>query len=185
MRIGVDLDGVLYDFVGDFRNWLIMEHDREAHHLPPAESWNFWKDQWGLTLDEFLGICGESVDAGYMFRVGDPHPDSIEYMHRLREDGHSLHIITARNFGSKSIQNTEWWLNEHDVPHDSLSFSKDKTIMALDTMIDDHAENFIQLEQAGIRAYLLDRLWNQYHETDRRVYDWKDFYERVTSESAD
>jgi uncharacterized HAD superfamily protein len=101
-------------------------------------------------------------------------------MNRLREDGHTLHIVTYRTVGRRATQNTMEWLQRESIPYDSITFSKDKTIVNNDFFIEDNLDNFHALNRAGIVCYLMDRPWNEIENVyNRRVSGWEDFYWRI------
>jgi FMN phosphatase YigB (HAD superfamily) len=54
------------------------------------------------------------------------------------------------------------WLAAYDVPHDSLTFTKDKTEVPADVFVDDSAKNVAQLVAAGVRTWMV----NQPHNAD-------------------
>lgn len=179
MKIGVDCDGILYDFVASLQHFLTKYRGWSRFDLPDALSWNFWDDQWSMTLEEFLDYCADGVDSGVVFKWGDPEVHSVEVLEALREDGHTLHVVTNRSFGSRSVENTESWLVEHGVPFDTLTFSKDKTVVPVDIFIEDNVDNYNALVDAGVCAVMFDRPWNQDKEDAHRVYDWWEFYDFV------
>lgn len=55
---------------------------------------------------------------------------------------------------------TRQWAEAHDVPHDSLHFAQDKTKIPTDLFVDDNVHNIRSLGAAGVVAFLLDRPWN-------------------------
>lgn len=179
MRIGIDLDGVCFDFAASLRHWLVTKHGADPDSLPEPLVWDFFKDQWQLTSTEFLAHCAEGVDGGVVFRHGDPFPDTVQALNALRQMGHTLHIVTHRTFGNRSVQNTSEWLTEHGLPYDTLTFSEDKTLLRLDAFIEDNAENYLALDAAGVRSFLIDRPWNHHLESARRVHSWWDFVREI------
>ncbi len=79
-----------------------------------------WYEHLGMNLDEFIHIANQGVDMGLVFNghpIGDP-----EQMRRVREAGHSVHIITDRSFGGEgaSAQATKEFLVEFGYEYDSL-----------------------------------------------------------------
>lgn len=185
MRIGVDLDGCAYDFTEALRTWLFKNNVFTMEEMPDPVGWNFFEDQWNMTLDDFIHHCGQGVDAEHIFLHGEPIEESAIYINELKGDGHTIHIATARSYGQKSAANTEAWLKLWDIPYDSLTLGNDKTLLNVDIMIDDRDKNYLQLVEAGIKTYLLDRPWNQDLATDDRIYSWKEFYEKVNKYSDD
>lgn len=180
LHVGWDLDGVFYSFEAALRSWLIENHGRHPDSLPtPVLTWDWWETHWGLDLNDFLRICGEATDAGHMFLYGEPFAGSVEAIVRVHEAGHLNHIITARNFGTKSPHNTADWLERWAIPYDSLCFTHHKGLTRPDVMVDDRPENFWAYEEAGVPVYLLDQPWNQQVNTDKRIYTLSEYADIV------
>jgi len=177
-RVGIDLDGVCYDFAGSLRAY-VLDHVRPGDYAE-ATRWEFYED-WGYTLAEFLDHCHDGVDAGYVFHRGDPYPNVNEAFARIKAMGHSIHIVTDRSFGQPgaSAAATLAWLDRHGLPFDSITFSADKTIAAVDVMVDDKPENYHALTAAGVDCWMLTRPWNQHVDTAHRVLDLLHFSEVI------
>jgi hypothetical protein len=182
MRVGIDLDGVCYDFSASVREYLVTHANTHTHDdTPHPTRWEFYED-WGLDLDGFLATCHDGVDAGIVFAHGEPYPNTAEAFHLIQQAGHTIHVVTDRSFGSngKSEAHTRTWLDCHGLPFDSLTFSADKTVVRLDVMVDDKIANYDALEAAGVDAYLLTRPWNQHDPKPRkRVLDLLHFAETI------
>lgn len=178
LDVGIDLDGVVYDFAASVRYWLWLSEGRPLGSMPDPTCWEFFSEQWGLSLDEFLSACDAGVDAGVIFRVGDPHPYSVATLQFLDQMGHRLHIVTDRTFGTRSQQNTAEWLADNEIPYTSLTFSADKTCVPADIFIDDRPKNYDDLKAAGGNPVLMHRPWNQDH-PGRRVFGWHQFLDEV------
>ena len=178
MRIGIDLDGVTYSFMGALRHYLDSINIDISDKPSDVSSWSF-HEEWGMTADEWLAHCHNGVDAGVIFLHGGPMDGALEAMLALKEQGHTLHIVTHRTFGTKSVQNTMEWLQREGVPYDSLTFAGDKTIVATDFFIEDNLDNHQALLAAGVQSYLVDRGYNQ-GDTVNRIAGWADFLQAVT-----
>jgi 5'(3')-deoxyribonucleotidase len=179
MRLGIDLDGCVYDFVNDFCDFAAERLDREMTPIVPK--WNFYT-QLGLTEDVFWELVREGIDAGVIFRKGLPYPKAIETLKNLRDDGHSLHVITHRMFGPNAVTNTMDWFRVWEMPYDTITFAKDKTVVAVDLLLDDMPENIEASIAAGIPAVIMERTWNS---DKSRFYpsvsSWPEFREFVSS----
>lgn len=180
-RVGVDLDGVCYNFAASVREYLC--NVAQSHNLtacPEPVRWEFYED-WGLDLAAFLETCHAGVDSRTIFTHGDPYPNTHEAFRWIKAAGHSIHIVTDRAFGSGGAAEaaTRAWLDRHDLPFDSLTFSADKTVVHLDHMVDDKPENYHALTEAGVDAHLLTRAWNQHVEGAKRVLDLLHFAEVI------
>ena len=171
MRVGVDLDGVCYDFAASVREYLcnhVGSHDPAVCTDP--QRWEFYED-WGLDLSAFLDTFHAGVDAGVIFSHGDPHPNVAEAFSVIKSAGHSVHIITDRAIGSPGASEaaTAKWLHRHGLGFDSLTFSADKTVVDVDVMVEDKLSNSDALEAAGVTTYLLKREWNRHGWDGRRT----------------
>lgn len=178
MRVGVDIDGVLYPFAESVADYLrtIGRHGE----YPAATRWEFYED-WGLSLPEFLRLCHDGVDAGVIFHRGAPFPGTVAALNRIRAAGHTIHFGTDRSFGAPgaSAYATYSWLGRYGFEYDSVTFTTDKTILDVDVMIDDKPENYLALKAAGIGAYLQDRAWNAHVPNARRVSSLAEFAEVI------
>jgi hypothetical protein len=187
VRVGIDLDGVCYDFALHLRRYLVewLGHAPEPYeHL---HSWDFWT-RWGWDEERYLAACHEAVDAGCLFATGEPHQGTREALATLAAAGHELHIVTARDFGSApgaSERATLRWLEEYRIPYTSLTISHDKTSIPTDIFVEDYLPNYEKLRAAGTTAYLINREWNAPYDDGRnRVADIGEFA-RVVLDTAE
>lgn len=170
MRVGIDLDGVCFDFRASLLRYMeAVGLDKEVDLNIPYRHWNFFED-WGWDVAKFVQVCNDGADAGFIFSGGynDNAPESIR---RIKNAGNSVHIITDRKFGrtpAVSEALTRKWLWEHNIPYDTLTFSADKTCIPTDVFIEDKLQNYDALWAAGTYCYLVDRPWNQDETTWRR-----------------
>lgn len=183
-NLGIDLDGVCYDFTDSFVYYLKTIDWFNSNGVPEpddgyaAPKWDFFED-WGITGREFAALCDDGVDAGIIFNVGDPFPDCIESLNLLKKEGHSIHVITHRMFGERSVHNTMDWINRHDLQFDSISFAEDKSIIGVDLLVDDYEGNWRTSLAQGIPCVIMDRPWNRHLLEAERVFGWQDFVHYV------
>ena len=183
LDIGVDLDGVGYDFVAQFRLWRYMAYGVPFAAMPAATTWDFHRDQWGMTVDEFLSQYAHGVHAGYLFAEGRPMAGFVDGLTALAAAGHRVHIVTSRVLSGAEAAariNTEYWLDFWGVPHASLTLTSEKGAVKTDLFIDDCAANYDALEVAGRTPYLLHQPWNATH-PGRRVQTWSEFVDVVAA----
>lgn len=171
MKIGIDLDSVMFPFSEAFQE---VAADRGHGDMDLPTSWRFFED-WGWTeefwMEEFLA----GINEHRLFSRKWPMSNSVEVFNKLKDEGHSLHIVTARTFGTKSMSSTEDWLLKHNIAADSVTFSHDKTVVYTDLFIEDNLANLDALTDAGTVAVAYDQPWNQEFDGPR-VYDWIEFY---------
>ena len=189
LDIGVDLDGVVYDFVQALRHYIHQVTGRPLASMGPATSWHFYADNWGLSLDQFLEFFHAGVAAGSIFATGVPFPGVVTGLRALLDAGHRVHVVTDRaSMGpaGKAEQSTRAWLADAGVPYTTLTLTGDKTSVPTDVFIEDRPEFFTALSEAGVLTYLRSHTYNAHVQCSpcRRVPDFATFVARVLGASA-
>ena len=184
-RVGIDLDGVLYDFIGDLARYVSVTTGRPLSELGPAVSWDFYADTWGYTKREYHRFVTDAVANKAIFMDLGPLPGSKQAIRRLRKLGHTVHIITARGFGPNARPLTCWWLDAYQIPHDSLTFAVDKRVIDVDFMLDDKPANVDDMREVGCAAYLLDCGRSDQVGHPYLVKDWAEFLAIVEASTSD
>jgi 5'(3')-deoxyribonucleotidase len=177
MRIGIDSDGVLYTFQTALIRWLKESGQYDNYKVKHRfDEWYFYRE-WGMTDAEFISHVADGVAAGVIFR-GPARKGASSALKRLQAAGHTLHIITDRNFAGAQEATIEW-LAQHNIPYDTLTFSADKTIIPTDVFIEDKPENADALAAAGTKVYLVTRAWNRHAQGHERVSSISEFADKV------
>lgn len=182
MRLGIDLDGVCYDFVGNLRAFARLRNlGGTPEHT--ATCWDFFSTDWGWDIHQFHGAMASGVLDGTLFWGGEPVPSCRESLERLRRAGHEIVIVTHRTHPDPHVASqmraaTVHWLDHYRIPHDSLIFDGTKTRLGLDIMLDDAPHQIAAAREAGERAVFFHRAWNE-HEAGERVYNWRAFEDLV------
>jgi hypothetical protein len=172
MRVGIDLDGVCFDFAASLLRYALhkgYEFPEGFHAHGEPKEWAFYEG-WGLSLEDFLQMCHDGADAGFVFS-GPVRPGVKEAFDIIIGLGHEIIIITDRAFGTTpevSQQLTVEWLDFHELNYDELHFSGDKTVVPTDYFIEDKLSNYDALVAAGVDTFLVDRPWNQTDLPDAR-----------------
>lgn len=191
-RIGIDLDGVCYDFSAAFCD--VYEWRK------PVKTWAFYED-YAVDVLEFLEMCRRAVRDGGLFRSGYIIPGARRGIQALLLAGHEIFFVTDRmslSQGDKVIEknilaNTQYWLqNDLDLVLSRISpvvFDGDKAKVAkeleLDYFLDDKAENYEDLIGAGVKVWLFDQPWNQQAGHAARVLNWPQFVKVIQSNEND
>ena len=156
MRVGIDVDGVLYDFVGELAEYISATTGRPLSELGPPTTWDFYLEEWGYSKKEYHQFSEAAVASGSIFLSKDPLPGAKAALKRIRKLGHTVHIITARGFGPRARPLTAEWLHIKKIPHDTLTFAYDKRVMRVDVFLDDKPANVDEMREIGCDAYLFD-----------------------------
>lgn len=179
LLVGEDIDGVNYPFDPNYRAYLRTHCGFTAEQTKtPAGHWYFYRDM-GQSDEQFVATCHAAVDAGVLFRTGEPFEGAAASWLAMIEAGHEIHIVTDRRFGTgqASLDATIAWLDEHGFWYDSITISADKAICPdIDVFVEDRLENHDALTAAGIPCYLVNQAWNHVSEGDDRF--------RVASQAA-
>lgn len=149
-KIGLDIDGVLADFVGH-----LTAHSGHSGYLP-----KHWDDP--IIREEFDKI---KTDSEFWLSI----PPLIHGDH-LPFEPHCY--ITARSIGADI---TQAWLDKHKFPRRPLycvGNAESKLEAAkqsgIEVFVDDSFVNFMDLTRAGIFTYLYDTPYNQKYEVGSR-----------------
>lgn len=180
--VGIDIDGVLADFVSCYLGEL---NERFGYEYEPGSvvNWDFVKA---------LGIPGEVNEGiwnspGLLARMAEAPVYEVgrELVELLALTGKRIHYVTAR--GHTPIDEpsrhalerlTESWLINNDLPMGSVSFWHNKPEVAqywgLKAFVEDSGRNALQLANSGTAVLLVDWPYNQEveHEMIRRVEGW-------------
>lgn len=152
-RIGLDLDGVLYD-------WHLSVYEYFCLYKGFSGSQNkFWYEESKAVPDnvwEF--IC--SIDTLYSNVL--PSKDCKDFIASIK-DKFTLYYITSRPLSAKLT--TEQYLRRHHFPfQENLIFTQDKVSVArllkLDYMVEDMPRNVIDLSKV-VLTIMMARPWNQ------------------------
>ena len=187
LRLGIDLDGCVYDFVDSLRRTVAARTATAPSALTDACCWNFYSHCWGMTLEDFLEHFTAGVNSGVIFATGQPEPDAVAVLAQLRRAGHTLHVVTDRaSVGAPGVAQsaTATWLRANGIAVDSLTFSADKASVPTDLFIDDRSENYLALQGSGTQPVLFDRPWNQDVTGALRVRGWQEFGQLVSQVAA-
>lgn len=181
MRIGVDLDGCLVDFITDARKACTEFYETSEQFIPEPNCWEFPVKQWGLSYEDFWDAIRYGVHNLLVWHDSPPVQGGLECLNSLREDGHTLHICTSRpGFEEVTFQ----WLKRFEVPYDSVTISDDKTVVDVDMFIDDSPHNLEALVNNGTDTIRFVQPWND----GINVYDhwsaenWEDVREIVNDQ---
>lgn len=157
MKIGIDIDGVITDFVRTFQ-----EVVREKYKVELPEEQIREHD-----LYKVLGIPVEELRELVMKVFPQdlkPQLKAVETIQKLAEK-HQIYIITARE--PETMDLSETWLNNHNVPRERLAFIKEgdkhKFIEEhnLDIVIDDNLKEIANWIGVVPNILVFDHPWNQ------------------------
>ena len=149
---GVDLDGVVADFVEGLRpiaaEWLGVPLEQLTKEI----SYGF--PEWKLdTSGGYEALHRFAVKQRNLFRILPEIPGAAAALRRFSTLDVRIRIITHRLyiewFHKEAVQQTIEWLEEHGVPYWDLCFMRDKAAVGADPYIEDSPPNIRALRADG------------------------------------
>lgn len=179
--LGVDLDGVVGDHTGRFREILADIKGVEPETFPLERSWDF--HEWGLGPDEYGEYHRTAVMEYDMFATMPVIEGAADALWRLSDAGVWIRIITHRLYvhwgHSKAVSDTAKWLDTNRIPFRDLCFLGAKPQVEADAYIDDAPHNIAALREAGNAVIAFSQPYNR--EVDGlRADSWGDVERVVT-----
>ena len=191
MNIGVDIDGVLTDMereVTDYATKMCVEEqlpiEVDVSKYYETDTFNWTQEQSDKFWNKYLvPYVVESNARKY----------AKEIIEKLRKDGNSIYIITARDesgmpteYYGKMQQLTKEWLKKNEIQYDKLIFAKDKDKLQkciennVDVMIEDSPIN-IQDISTKIKVIKFDCQYNKQISGENVItaYSWYHIYDII------
>lgn len=164
MKIGVDIDGVLYQWDKTAR-YMLRNVLPDSPYAPggklgvESQSWSWIEEN--VAKEHWHWLWDQGVKLG-LFRHGHLFPGVIEAMRRLAAVGDVI-IITHRP--KSAVQDTLEWLafNRFDIAevHLLTNMQPKSSATHCDYFIDDKPENVRDIHlNTRARSYLMRREWN-------------------------
>jgi len=185
LKIGIDVDGVVYDFVSAFRG---LAQQTFGKDFPTTSSdWDF--SNWGFTADEYKHLWTRVRGSLDWFLDNErPYSFAVESLSRLKN--HELYFITTRcpTQGESVLRQTQLQLNKLGVefPTVVVRFDKGPVVkgLSLDFYIDDYVENLKRAEECSpnTKLFLVSQTYNNQlpvPDSWSRINSLKEFAERI------
>jgi hypothetical protein len=199
VRVGFDLDGVLYNYSDSVYATMQLPEINLGHLWKSGPTkkpyWNYFED-WSkpdgtrYTFEEYRKIVDYGADKGIVFGPGFFRPGARDAVSSIRDLGHEVIFLTDRFFGTdptNSHRNTYKAFEDEGIEYDEIHFTKDKCSVQIDTMVEDKLENYDALIDASVPTWLINRPWNEIPGGDARnriddVSDYVEAVKRITAE---
>lgn len=190
MRIGIDIDGVLTnveEFSIDYETKFCYENnisyrikpneydDTKAFCISPENSDKFWSQYIKYYATQY--------------RARD---FASEVVNKLKEDGHEIYIITARNeYGltgddyGKMRQFVKEWLEKNNIYYDKIVYTEGSKLPYcignyIDVMIEDWDKNVKEIStKIPVLCYNCSYNKDVEGKNITRVYSWYDIYYKI------
>lgn len=180
MRIGIDLDDVLVNFMGEFNRIATATYNRPFE--PPVD--------WAWSN---FDLSPENIDRLWDYIRGtynfweelDKESGASTLLINMLDRKHELFFITARiNTAGNTVKNQSAnWLNRYGVTNPVVLVEKDKGPLAaalkLDAFIDDRDKNVLEIKAVlpYCQVFIKDSSHNQHFSSSviPRVKDFNEF----------
>ena len=176
MRIGIDCDGVLRDFIPDLINKIKETHPEHADKIGIPTSWD-WED--------WLPFWTEAETEKYVFEDhfdelfgpdANPIQSSIEdwplVKEWAKENGHELILVSAQRENCKEL--TTQWLQRWGFMFDEMHYTHQKWSVDVDVLIDDSPEKlgiFKKKSVSGGIPIVYRQTWNTKSQKSKMTID--------------
>lgn len=131
LRIGMDLDGVVCDYVGAVLSLrgtgLTAEYCTEWNSVVDLAGFDSVEEMYAWREQEYPYFFQDEIQA---------YPAALMALQHLKEEGHELVIITSRPWDAK--HQTREWLEDVGIDYDELHVTQDKpSVPTCDVYLDD------------------------------------------------
>ena len=166
MRIGIDCDGVLRDFIPDLIEGIKETHPEHADKIlvPKSWDWETWLPFW--TEDETEKYVFEDNYLDYFGPECSPIKESVEDWKKLKAwallNDHELVLVSAQR--EHCIEPTNDWLEKYGFDFDEKHYTKHKWSVDVDVLIDDSPEKLEIFNERSVnygKAIRYKQTWNE------------------------
>jgi len=166
MRIGIDCDGVLRDFIPALIDSIKESHPEHANKIlePTSWDWEQWLPFW--TEDETEKYVFEDNYLDFFGVECPPIKESVEDWKKLKAwailNDHELVLVSAQR--EHCEEPTTEWLIEYGFDFDEIHYTKNKWAVDVDVLIDDSLEklkDFKEKSVVGGVAICMKQSWNK------------------------
>ena len=177
LRVGIDVDGVMRDFVGG----IIDKYKEETGLNIPREGmkWNFMYEYTvnGSTLAQKVWATGEWLEPAF---VDSKHlSDAIEGYNMFVSDPElEVYVVSAQSKGTEYL--TDLWLEKQGMTkHKKTIYTFDKTESPCQVLIDDKIENLLEFEALSRMAVCIKQPWNEHKQFKHTTNSLKEAYNLI------
>jgi len=166
MRIGIDCDGVLRDFIPCLIDGIKETHPEHADKIqtPNAWEWESWLPFWTeeetekyVFEDNYIDLFGVDVP---------PIKSSVEDWKKLKrwakENGHELVLVSAQREHCEEL--TDAWLEKYGFDFKEKHYTHNKWAVDVDVLIDDSPEKLKIFKDRSVaygNAICYKQTWNK------------------------
>ena len=187
MRIGIDIDNCISNF-DDVLLEEYIKHDKKLRNT------GIINDKPYYITEGMFDWSKEENDNFYYNNIQriamslKPLNNAKEVIDKLKADGNEIYIITSRDNGEyiNPEKMTREWLEKYEIYFDKLILTgrhekgpvcKENNI---DIMIEDNIKNCEDIENNGVKCYIMNTRYNQEETRFERVKRWDEIYSKIS-----
>ena len=189
MIIGIDIDDTITDLSDIFLKYATLYNkENEIDFKIDKTQWDIDK-AFGWNNDDFMKFSKKYLEI--LLNEAKPKKGCVDVINKLREDGHKIVIITARNSEEliAPYEFTKNWLELNNIGFDKLVVNSNKKEEdcinnKIDVFIDDRPENCENVyKKLHIPVFLFDSVYNTNDKNSliERVFSWEEVYLKIRS----
>ena len=154
MRLAIDCDGVLRDFIGSVKRVVAREcpeYKDQLDKLP--ENWDFitWLTFWTEEEAEDFIFVKHYYD---IFVNADPYPEAIEDWPILKEwsvkNNHDLVLVSAQR--NQTVNATSEWIGINKFDFRELHYIREKWRVDVDILVDDNMKKLKSFKEKSVAS---------------------------------
>lgn len=175
--VDVDLDGVCADYSAGLLEFMAQRGEVEMSTVPEPDQYNLAKASgWPFrSIEHYLAVHRQAVKNGLYAKLPIYESAAEELAVLSRNDVH-IRIVTHRLFLSglhrQVINDTNNWLDTHNLPFMSLCFLGVKDSLTSSLHIDDSPSIIADLVSMDKKVLIYDQPYNRSLDGDR-MFGWK------------
>lgn len=167
--LGLDLDGVVGDYVSALRNVVSLEKGLDPKDMSEPVEFNMSKAAgWSIKdTAEYFSLHQMGVRKYRIYRDLPVLEDAVEALKLISEAGVRIKVVTHRLLTKGDhnivIGDTSEWLEKNNIPFSDICFVEDKAAVNADVYIEDAPHNITALQnELGVsRVLIYDQLYNR------------------------
>lgn len=184
--IGIDMDGVLADYVKTFYKYVKKNLKiNYNYNYNEMKSLNLYKE-----FSKFFNIDEEKIkELKHKYRMSDEKKNmeffrnSDNFIYALKNMGYKIILLSSRPIDKypNMFYNTIYSLNKNNIDFDGIYFSEEKEKEILKRFrniiffVEDNYENALKISKLGKKVFLLERSYNKNNKKNKNIIKVKDY----------
>ena len=166
MRIGIDCDGVLRDFIPALIDSIKETHPEHADKIKTSRSWDwedwlpFWTDaetEKYVFEDNYIDLFG--IDVPPIMSSIEDWPHIVKW---AKENNHQLILVSAQREHCEEL--TDAWLEKYGFDFKEKHYTQNKWAVDIDVLIDDSPAKLKKFNDRSVNhghSICMKQSWNK------------------------